>query len=197
MTVRLLGLLDLRLGDREHLVLVVGHALHLVAGVDRVDRRHPQLLLLRLRQPGRLEEHELGQRVNDQEREARDPPHDDRPRDRLGDRLPAELGAHHELGADDHGQDPGLPAELVAVGVVEELEALAHAHRAPEEHEEEAGKVEPVVGLPPEDELEVEGVELGEEEDEDDEEGGQPALERGERVPRELDPAVGSVKEEL
>ena len=42
----------------------------------------------------------------------------------------------------------------------------------------------------PEDELEIECVELGDEEEDDDADDGHPPLKAGERVPCELDPAV-------
>ena len=50
--------------------------------------------------------------------------------------------------------------------------------------------VDPVVGRPPKDEFEVKRVEFGDEEAEDDAEDDEPALQRGQRVPRELDPGV-------
>ena len=42
----------------------------------------------------------------------------------------------------------------------------------------------------PEDKLEIEGVELGDEEEDGDAQDGHPPLEAAQRVPRELDPAV-------
>ena len=53
-----------------------------------------------------------------------------------------------------------------------------------------------MVRLPPEHELEVEGVELGDEEEEDDAEDGQPTLEGGQRLPLEFNPAVRAVERE-
>ena len=48
-----------------------------------------------------------------------------------------------------------------------------------------------------ENELEVKGVELGEEEDEDDAENRQPPFQRWQRIPSELNPAVGTENKNL
>ena len=143
-------------------------------------------------QVGRLQNHEFDGGVDDEEGEAGEPPRGHVPGQRLRDGLPAELEADEELGADDGGEDPRLAAELITVGVVEQLERLPEADGAPQEHEEEPQPVDPVLGGPPQNELQVECVELREEEGEHDAEDGQPSLEGRERVPGELDPVVGA-----
>jgi hypothetical protein len=40
---------------------------------------------------------------------------------RLGDSLPAELEADEELGGNDGDEDPTLAAQLVTIGVVQQL----------------------------------------------------------------------------
>ena len=158
-------------------------------------RRHAHRVPLHLgpRQVGRLQDHEFDGGVDDEEGESGEPPRDDVAGQRLGDGLPAELEADEELGADDGGQDPRLAAELITVGVVEQLEGLPEADGAPQEHEEEPQPVDPVLGGPPQHELQVERVELGEEEEEHDAQDGQPPLKGREGVPGELDPAVRAV----
>ena len=64
-------------------------------------------------------------------------------------------------------------------------------HSTPQENKEESDGVENVVWRNPEDELEIEGVELGDKKEDDDADDGDPALEAGQRVPGELNPAVG------
>ena len=61
---------------------------------------------------------------------------------------------------------------------------------APQQDQEESDGVENVVGGNPEDELEIEGVELGDQEENDDADDGDPPLKTGQRVPGELNPAV-------
>ena len=145
---------------------------------------------LGLGEVGRLEDDELDDGVGEEEGEAGEPPGEDVAGQRLGDGLPAELEADEELGADDGGEHPRLPPQLITVGVVEQLEGLAEADGAPQQHEEEPQPVDPVLGRPPQHELQVERVELRQEEEEDDAQDGQPTLQGRERVPGELDPAV-------
>ena len=141
-------------------------------------------------QVGRLQNHEFDGGVDDEEGEAGEPPRGHVPGQRLRDGLPAELEADEELGADDGGEHPRLPPQLITVGVVEQLEGLAEADGAPQQHEEEPQPVDPVLGRPPQHELQVERVELRQEEEEDDAQDGQPTLEGRQRVPGELDPAL-------
>ena len=61
---------------------------------------------------------------------------------------------------------------------------------APEQDEEKSDGVENVVGRNPQDELEIEGVELGDQKENDDADDGDPPLETGQRVPGEFNPAV-------
>ena len=51
-------------------------------------------------------------------------------------------------------------------------------------------EIEKLTGWKRENEFQIEGVELRQEEDEDDGQDGQPALQRRQRVPGELDPSV-------
>ncbi len=149
--------------------------------------------LLRLRQIGRLEDHELDKRVDEKANGKGHPPKADRSRQRLCDRLPAELDADQKLRHDNRQEDPGLLAELVAVGVVQELKGLPEAHGAPEKQEEEPETVEPVFRGELQDELQVERVQLCDQEHEDDAAHGQPPLQRRQGVPRKLDPSVGAI----
>ena len=68
--------------------------------------------------------------------------------------------------------------------------ALLLTDGAPQQDEEEPDGVENVVGRNPEDELEIEGVELGDQKENDDTDDGDPPLKTGQRVPGELNPAV-------
>ncbi len=63
-----------------------------------------------------------------------------------------EFEADEALRGDDGRQDPALPADLVALWVIQQLEGLPKANSAPKQHEEEPDEVEGVVGLPPENE---------------------------------------------
>ena len=167
-----------------------------VLGKSRSPHRghaHRVPLHLGLRQVGRLQNHEFDGGVDDEEGEAGEPPRDDVAGQRLRDGRPAELETDEELCADDGGEDPRLPAELITVGVVEQLERLPEADGAPQQHEEEPQPVDPVLGGPPQNELQVKCVELREEEEEHDAQDGQPSLQGRERVPRELDPAIRAV----
>lgn len=151
-------------------------------------------LHLGFRQVGRLENHEFDGGVDDEEGEAGEPPRDHVAGQRLRDGLPAELETDEELGADDGGEHPRLPPQLITVGVVEQLEGLPEAHGAPQQHEEEPQPVDPVLGGPPQDELQVKCVELREEEEEHDAQDSQPSLEGREGIPCELDPAIRAVR---
>ena len=61
---------------------------------------------------------------------------------------------------------------------------------APEQDEEKSDGVENVVGRNPQDELEIEGVELRDEKEDGNAQDGHPPLEAAQRIPRELNPAV-------
>ena len=63
-------------------------------------------------------------------------------------------------------------------------------HSTPQENKEESDGVEDVVGGNPQNELEIEGVELRDEEEDGDAQDGHPPLEAGQGIPRELYPAV-------
>ena len=63
-------------------------------------------------------------------------------------------------------------------------------HGTPQEDEEQSDGVENVIGGNPQDELQVEGVELGDEEENDDADDGDPPLKTGQWVPGEFNPAM-------
>ena len=62
---------------------------------------------------------------------------------------------------------------------------------SPEQYKEKSDWVEDMIGRHPEDKLEIESVELGDEEEDGDAEDGHPPLKTRQRVPGELYPAVG------
>ena len=91
-----------------------------------------------------------------------------------------------------------MSTKLITVWIIQELECFPESHRSPEEHEEKTHSVEPVLGLPPENELEIKGVELCDEEHDDETEHSQPTLQGGQGIPGELNPRVrtGKIKKE-
>jgi hypothetical protein len=89
-----------------------------------------------------------------------------------------------------------LPAKSVAVRIINKLECFSEADSSPEEQEEEPDPMEPVLRRDPENKLQVEGAQLGEEKHEDDPTDGQPPLEGGQRVPGELDPSMRTEKKQ-
>ena len=85
---------------------------------------HDDVLLLRSGHMLRLQQIELDEGVDDEESCSQNPPEGNVARQRFGHRLLPELDADDELRHDDGYQDPGLSAQLVAVGIIQQLESL-------------------------------------------------------------------------
>jgi hypothetical protein len=79
---------------------------------------------------------------------------------RYCDCLPAKLEANKELCADNGDEDPALPAQLITLGIVEELEGLPQPHCSPQQDEEEPHRVEEMLRRHPQHKLQVECVQL-------------------------------------
>ena len=86
---------------------------------------HDDVLLLRFGNMLRLQEVELDEGVDDEKSGPQDPPESNVARQWFGHRLLPELDADDELSHDDGDQDPGLPAQLVTLGVIQQLESLS------------------------------------------------------------------------
>ena len=86
---------------------------------------HDDVFLLRLRNVLRLQEVELDEGVDDEESGSQDPPESNVARQWFSHRLLPELDADDELSHDDGDQDPGLPAQLVTLRVIQQLESLS------------------------------------------------------------------------
>ena len=84
-----------------------------------------------------------------------------RRRERLGHGFPVEFEHNQDLGDDGCDADPCLSAHSFAVRVVQVLETLSHGHGADEPHEKEAADAQEMRWGYPEDELQVEGAQLG------------------------------------
>ena len=72
----------------------------------------------------RLQQIELDEGVDDEESCSQNPPEGNVARQRFGHRLLPELDADDEFRQDDDGEHPGLPAQLVALRVIQQLESL-------------------------------------------------------------------------
>ena len=103
---------------RLHLNLVL-----LLRSVARAA--HDDVLLLRLGNVLGLQQVELDEGVDDEQSGSEDPPEGNVARQRFGHRLLPELDADEELRHDDGDEDPGLAAQLVALGVIQQLESLS------------------------------------------------------------------------
>ena len=86
---------------------------------------HDDIFLLRSWNMLRLQEVELDEGVDDEKSGPQDPPESNVARQWFGHRLLPELDADDELSHDDGDQDPGLPAQLVTLRVVQQLESLS------------------------------------------------------------------------
>ena len=86
---------------------------------------HDDVFLLRFRNVLRLQEVELDEGVDDEESGPQDPPESNVARQWFSHRLLPELDADDELSHDDGDQNPGLPAQLVTLGVIQQLESLS------------------------------------------------------------------------
>ena len=85
---------------------------------------HDDVLLLRFGNMLGLQQVKLDEGVDDEKSGPQNPPEGNVARQRFGHRLLPELDADDELRHDDGYQDPGLSAQLVAVGIIQQLESL-------------------------------------------------------------------------